>query len=210
MHDELQALDQNNTWSVLRLSKDKHAMGSRWVFKTKFKSDGSIKRYKAHFMAQGYTQTFGIDYKETFALVAKMNIVRVLISVAVNNRWLMCQMDVKNAFLHGNLKEEIYMKLPSGHLQSSNPNLVCRLHKSIYRLKQSPRAWHAQLIIFLKDSDFKRSNANSSLFFQLGPTTKVIFLSMLMTLLLWEMMVTQYLTSRLFCTNVFPLKTLAV
>jgi hypothetical protein len=140
MHDELQALDQNNAWSVVRLPKDKHAVGSRWVYKTKFNSDGSIERYKARLMAQGYTQTFGIDYKETFALVAKMNTFRVLLSVAVNNRWLMCQMDVKNAFLHGNLEEEVYMKLPPGHPQSSDPNLVYRLHKSIYGLKQSPRA----------------------------------------------------------------------
>jgi hypothetical protein len=110
------------------------------VYKTKFNSDGSIERYKARLVAQGYTQTSGIDYKETFALIAKMNTIRILLSVAVNNRWLMCQMDVKNAFLHGNLEEEVYMKLPPGHPQSSDPNLVYRLHKSIYGLKQSPRA----------------------------------------------------------------------
>jgi len=107
MHDELQAVDQNKTWSVVRLPKDKHVVGSRWVYKTEFNSDGSIERYNARLVAQGYTQTFGINYKETFAPVAKMNTLRVLLSVAVNNRWLMCQMDVKNAFLHGNLEEEV-------------------------------------------------------------------------------------------------------
>jgi hypothetical protein len=84
-----------------------------------------------------------------------MNTVRVLISVVVNNRWLMCQMDVKNAFLHGNHEEEVCMKLPPDHPQGSDPNLVCRLHKSIYRLKQSPRAWHAQLRVVLEESGFK-------------------------------------------------------
>jgi hypothetical protein len=143
MHDELQAFNQNNTWSVIKLPKDKHVVGSRWVYKIKFNSNGFIDRYKACLVAQGYTQTFGIDYKETFASIAKMNIVHVLLLIVVNNRWLMCQMDVKNIFLHGNLEEEVYMKLPPGHPQGSDPNSVCRLHKSIYGLKQSPRAWHA-------------------------------------------------------------------
>jgi len=127
-------------------------------------------------VAQGYTQTLGVDYKETFAPIVKINIVRVLLSVAVNNRWLMCQMDVKNAFMHGNLEEEVYMKLPLSHPQGSDPNLVYRLHKSIYGLKQSPRAWHAQLSVVLEESSFKRSNADSSLFIHLGLTTKVMFL----------------------------------
>jgi len=98
------------------------------VYKTKFNSDGTIDRHKARLIAQGFTQTFGVDFKETFAPVAKMNIVRVLLSVAVNNGWLMCQMDIKNAFLHENLEEEVYMKLPHGHPQASDHTLVCRLH----------------------------------------------------------------------------------
>jgi hypothetical protein len=125
------------------LIKITHVVESRWVYKIKFNSDGFIDRYKARLVAQGYTQTFGIDYKETFASVAKINIVHVQLLVAVNNIWLMCQMDVKNVFLHGNLEEEVYMKLPLGHPQGSDPNSVCRLHKSIYGLKQSPRAWYA-------------------------------------------------------------------
>jgi hypothetical protein len=95
------------------------------VYKTKFNSNGTIDRHKARLVAQGFTQTFGVDYKETFAPGAKMNTVHVLLSVAVNKGWLMCQMDVKNAFLHGNLEEEVYMKLPSGHPQASDPTLVC-------------------------------------------------------------------------------------
>jgi hypothetical protein len=146
------------------------------VYKIKFNSDGSIDKYKERLVAQGYTQNFGVDYKETFAPVAKINTVRVLLSVAVNNRWLMCQMDLKNAFLHGNLEEEVYMKLPLSHPQGSDPNLVCRLHKSINGLKQSPRAWHAQLSAVLEQSSFKRSNVDSSLFIHLGSTTKVMFL----------------------------------
>jgi hypothetical protein len=105
-----------------------------------------------------------------------MNIVRVLLSVALNNGWLMCHMDVKNAFLHGNLEEEVYMKLPLGHPQASDPTLMCRLHKSLYGLKQSLRAWHAQLSVVLEELGFKRSNVDSSLFVHLGPKETLVVL----------------------------------
>ncbi|KAB2615934.1 hypothetical protein D8674_022522 [Pyrus ussuriensis x Pyrus communis] len=100
MQDELHALDQHKTWSIETLPKGKKTVGCRWIYKVKFNSDGSIERHKAILVARGFTQTFDVDYKETFAPVAKMNSVRVLLSVAVNKGWLMFQMDVKNAFLH--------------------------------------------------------------------------------------------------------------
>lgn len=164
MHEELQALAENHTWSIVKLPNGKKPVGSRWVYKTKFNSDGTIDRHKARLVAQGFTQTLGVDYKETFAPVAKMNTARVLLSVAVNCGWSMSQMDVKNAFLHGDLEEEVYMKLPPGHPQSSDSSLACRLHKSIYGLKQSPRAWHAKLSVVLQEVGFLRSAADSSLF----------------------------------------------
>jgi len=118
MNDELLALAQNQTWSIVKLPKGKHVVGSQWVYKTKFNSDGTIDRHKARLVAQGFTQTFGVDYKETFAHVAKMNIVHVLLSVVVNNGWLMCQMHIKNTLLHGNLEEEVYMKLSFSSFRS--------------------------------------------------------------------------------------------
>ncbi|CAL9000577.1 unnamed protein product [Prunus brigantina] len=145
MREELKALDENQTWSIVKLPKGKKVVGCRWVYKTKFNSDGSIERHKARLVAKGFTQTFGVDYKETFAPVAKMNTVRVLLSVAVNNDWPLFQMDVKNAFLHGELEEEVYMSLPPGHPQEKQEGMVCKLHKAIYGLKQSPRAWYAKL-----------------------------------------------------------------
>ncbi|KAM0982418.1 hypothetical protein ACFX2I_015309 [Malus domestica] len=105
-----------------------------------------------------------------------MNSVRVLISVVVNKGWPMYQMDVKNAFLHGDLEEEVYMRLPPGHPQSHEPDVVCKLHKSIYGLKQSPRAWYAKLSSILTSVGFKRSNADSSLFVRTGTAGKLIIL----------------------------------
>jgi Reverse transcriptase (RNA-dependent DNA polymerase) len=99
-------------------------------------------------VAKGYTQTYGIDYHETFAPVAKMNTVRILLSIAVNNGWNLNQMDVKNAFLQGTLEEEVYMTLPPGHKKKNMSNIVCRLKKSIYGLKQTPRAWYDKLNYF--------------------------------------------------------------
>jgi len=164
MAEELTALKENKTWSVTPLPHGKHAVGSRWIFKTKFNSDGSIDRHKARLVAQGFTQKFSIDYKETFAPVAKMTTVRVLLSVAINNGWEMSQMDVINAFLHGDLEEEVFMKLPPRHPQGGDSRMVCHLYKSIYGLKQSPHARHAKLSIALEALGFKKSSTDSSLY----------------------------------------------
>lgn len=101
---------------------------------------GEVDRYKARLVAKGYSQTYGIDYDETFAPSAKMGTVRTLISCAVNFGWPLHQMDVKNAFLHGDLHEEVYMEIPPGFANSQTVGKVCRLKKSLYGLKQSPRA----------------------------------------------------------------------
>ncbi|KAM2195645.1 hypothetical protein ACFX1R_029623 [Malus domestica] len=176
MQDELHALDQHKTWSIVTLPKGKKTVGCRWIYKVEFNSDWSIERHKARLVARGFTQIFDVDYKETFVLVAKMNSVRVLISVAVNKGWPMYQMYVKNAFLHGDLEEEVYMRLPPGHPQSHEHDVVCKLHKSIYGLKQSQRAWYAKLSSVLTSVGFKRSNADSSLFIRTGTAAKLVVL----------------------------------
>jgi hypothetical protein len=176
MHDELQALDENKTWSIVPLPTGKKVVGSRWIYKIKFHSDGSIERHKARLVARGFTQTFGVDYKETFAPVAKMNTVRVLLSVAINCGWSLYQMDVKNAFLHGDLEEDVYMRIPPGHGREKEQGMVCKLHKALYGLKQSPRAWYSKLSSVLIASGFKRSHADSSLFVRTGNVGRLIVL----------------------------------
>jgi hypothetical protein len=141
MDEEMAALDANATWELVALPKDKKAIGCKWVYKVKHNADGSVSIYKARLVAKGYAQTYGIDYEETYSPIAKMTIVKAIIAMAAAKRWSLHQMDVKNVFLHGDLQEEVYMEQPSGYVDQTHPNLVCRLKKALYGLKQAPRAW---------------------------------------------------------------------
>jgi Reverse transcriptase (RNA-dependent DNA polymerase) len=134
------------------------------VFTVKHNSEGTIDRFKARLVAKEYTQTYGIDYEETFAPVAKMNIVRTLISCAVNFGWNIHQLDVKNAFLHGDLKEEVYMELPPGFDNEQVAGKVCRLKCSLYGFKQSPRAWFDRFSKAMIKEGYLQSNANHTMF----------------------------------------------
>ena len=139
--DEMFTVHQNQTWELISLPNEKFTVGCRWVYTVKYHPDGSVDHLKAWLVAKGYTQTYGVDYMETFSPVARLNSVRIFISVTVNRQWPMYQLDIKNAFLHGDLQEELYMDQPSGYVVSGNDNLVCWLKKALYGLKQSPRAW---------------------------------------------------------------------
>ena len=141
MHAELKALRDNNTWQVEDLPDNKRAIGCKWVFKIKRKSDGTIERYKARLVAKGYTQVEGEDFVESFSPVAKVVTVRLLLTLAASQQWSIHQLDVNNAFLHGDLDEVIYIQLPPGY-PKKHPKQVCRLTKSLYGLRQASRQWN--------------------------------------------------------------------
>ena len=133
--EEIRALKGNHTWEVVDIPKNKKIIGCKWVFTVKYNSDENVVRYKARLVTQGYSQTYGIDYEETFAPVAKLNSIRVLLSIAVNLDQELFQFDIKNAFLNGELEEEVYMKIPPEFEKEERIGKVCKLHKSLYGLK---------------------------------------------------------------------------
>lgn len=166
METEMKALETTKTWNLVELPNGKKTVGCKWVFSVKYDATGKVERYKARLVAKGYTQTYGIDFQETFSPVAKLNTVRVLLSFAANFDWPLHQFDVKNAFLHGDLEEEIYMDLPPGYSHQHTKKLVCKLERSLYGLKQSPRAWFGRFCKAMKSYNYNQSDSDHTLFFK--------------------------------------------
>jgi hypothetical protein len=137
MNEEYHSLMANDTWDLVPLPKGRKLVRCKWVYRNKYASDGSVERHKARLVAKGFSQVEGIDYNETFAPVAKMNFICLVLSLVASHKWEVHQMDVKSAFLHGDLQEEIYMEQPPGYVQNDS-SLVCRLKKYLYGLKQAP------------------------------------------------------------------------
>lgn len=151
----MKASSDNDTWEMVQLSEGKKVVGSKWVFPVKYEPNRTVNRYKTRLVAQGFTQTYRIDHEETFATIAKFNTIRVLLSNAANLNWRLHQLDVKKAFLNGTLKEEVYMRYPLGFKIEGEINKICKLKKSLYGLKQSPRAWLIRFGIVMKSLGYR-------------------------------------------------------
>ena len=164
MEKEIESLKTNDVWDLVDLPEHRTPVGSKWVFKRKMNANGTVDRYKARLVAQGYSQKYGIDYDETFCPVVRFDSVRTLIALCVKNDLVMHQMDVTTAFLNGELKEEIYMKQPENFVEKGKEHLVCKLKRSIYGLKQSPRCWNNVLDAFLKELGFEQTHADLCLY----------------------------------------------
>ncbi|GJV81409.1 ribonuclease H-like domain-containing protein, partial [Tanacetum coccineum] len=143
MNNEIEALNRNNTWTVCDLPEGRKAVGSKWLWKIKCKSTGEIERYKSRVVAKGFSQREGFDYLKNFSPVVKMSIVRCMLNVAICNGWDLFQLDINNAFLYGDLSENVYMTLPPGF--DTDKSKVCKLNKSLYGLKQASRQWNTKL-----------------------------------------------------------------
>ena len=164
MSDEFNSLLKQGTWTLVPPPSHGHIVGCKWVYKVKQRADGSIERYKARLVAKGFHQHHGIDYYETFSPVVKPQTIRIILSLANIFNWPLYQLDVKNAFLHGHLDEDMYMSQPQGFTNPLLPNYVCKLKKAIYGLMQAPRAWFQSLSTHLQKLGFHNTHADHSLF----------------------------------------------
>ena len=142
MKQEFDALIENHTWNLVLRPPNANVIRSLWIFQLKIKSDGSFERYKAHLVGDGKSQREGVDCDETFSPVVKHASIRIVLSIAISKSWSIHQLDVKNAFLHDHLNETIYMHQLLGFRDSTYPDHVCLLRKSLYGLKQGPQAWY--------------------------------------------------------------------
>jgi hypothetical protein len=159
MNEEYRSLMANDIWDLVPLPKGRKLVRCKWVYRTKYASDGSVERHKARLVAKGFSQVEGIDYNETFAPIAKMNSIHLDLALVASHKWEIRQKDVKSAFLHGDLQEEIYKEQPTGYVQNDSI-LACCLKKSLYGLKQAPQAWYAKIDIFLLNIGFSRCHSN--------------------------------------------------
>lgn len=165
MNTEMESLKDNDVWDLVELPAGKRVVGSKWVFKIKTGADGSIERYKARLVAQGYTR-FGTDYDETFCPVVRQESLRVLIALSAKCGLKLHQVDVTTAFLNSTLQEEVYMTQPEGFITGGQEELVCKLKKNLYGLKQSPRCWNTALDAHLKNMGFTQSNSDPCIYYR--------------------------------------------
>ena len=159
-----QSLIDNETWKLVKLPAGRKPIGCKWIFKIKHTSDGKVERYKARLVAKGYTQKPREDYDETYSPVIRYSSIRTLLAFAVQNGMIIHQMDVVTAFLNGTINEEIYMEQPPGYIKKGEKDLVCKLNRSIYGLKQSSRCWNTVFKQYIKTINFIQSIADPCIF----------------------------------------------
>ncbi|GJT12879.1 retrovirus-related pol polyprotein from transposon TNT 1-94 [Tanacetum coccineum] len=145
MEEEIKSIEKNDTWELTTLPKGQNAIGVKWVYKAKKNAKGEVEKYKARLVAKGYKQKHGIDYKEVFAPVARLETIRMIIAIAAQHKWKIHQMDVKSAFLNGLLEEEVYVEQPEGYVAKGQEGKVLRLKRALYGLKQALRAWNTRI-----------------------------------------------------------------
>ncbi|GJX87625.1 retrovirus-related pol polyprotein from transposon TNT 1-94 [Tanacetum coccineum] len=166
MQEEIEALHKNKTWELVPLPGGRKPIGNKWVYKIKRNGDDQVERYRARLVVKGYAQKEGIDFNEIFSPVVRMTTVRVVLAMCATYDLHLEQLDVKTAFLHGNLEEEIYMLQPEGFKQKGKENLVCRLNKSLYGLKQAPRCWYKRFDSFIRSLEYNRLHADPCAYFK--------------------------------------------
>ncbi|GKE69190.1 retrotransposon protein, putative, ty1-copia subclass [Tanacetum coccineum] len=175
MNAKMQSMKDNQVWRLVELPPNGKTVGSKWLFKKKTDMDGNIHTYKARLVAKGFTQTYGVDYEETFSPVADIRAIRILIAITAFYDYEIWQMDVKTAFLNGCLDEDIYMVQPKGFIYPKHPIKVCKLQRSIYGLKQASRSWNKRFVEDIKKFGFTQ-NLDEPCVYQKASGSNVTFL----------------------------------
>eukprot|EP00253_Pinus_taeda_P020799 PITA_20799 len=164
MNGELEQIEKNNTWELIPRPHDKNVIGTKWIFKNKLNKNGEVIRSKARLVCKGYAQLEGIDFEETFAPVAGLEAIRMFLSLSSFQKFKVYQMDVKSAFLNGDLEEEVYIEQLEGFILGNDVKLVCKLRKALYGLKQDPRAWHYRLEKYFHQQGFSKGSTDINLY----------------------------------------------
>lgn len=164
MDTEIQAIKRNDTWELTDLPKGQKTICVKWVYRTKLNEKGEIDKHKAWLVAKGYKQQYGVDYKEVFDPVARHDTIRLVVSLAAQNSWPIFQMNVKSAFLNGDLLEQVYVDQPSGYVQQGSEEKVYKLKKALYGLKQAPKAWYSCIDVYFSKAGFQKCPHEHTLF----------------------------------------------
>jgi len=164
MQEKLNQFKRSEVWDLVPRPEGINVIGTKWIYKNKSDENGTVTRNNTRLVAQGYTQIEGLDFDETFALVARLESIRLLLGVSCILKFKLFQMDVKSAFLNGYMNEEVYVEQPKGFVDRSFPNHVYRLKKALYGLKQAPRAWYERLTQFLVDQGYRKGGTDKTLF----------------------------------------------
>ena len=164
MQSEMDSLHKNSTWELVHLPDGKRALPCKWVYKLKVTANDGKPKYKARLVAKGFRQQQGVDFEEIFSPVVKMTTLRCVLALAAREDMELVQMDVKTAFLHGDLHEDIYMQQPEGFVEKGKERLVCKLKKSLYGLKQAPREWYHKFHSFMLSQGYRRSDIDHCLY----------------------------------------------
>ena len=164
MKSEMDSLHKNSTWELVHLPNGKRALPCKWVYKMKVTGNDGKPKYKARLVAKGFRQQQGVDFEEIFSPVVKMTTLRCVLALAAREDMELVQMDVKTAFLHGDLHEDIYMQQPEGFIEKGREHLVCKLKKSLYGLKQAPREWYHKFHSFMLSQGYRRSDIDHCLY----------------------------------------------
>jgi hypothetical protein len=164
MEEEYEALVSNSTWDLVPRPSGANVVTDKWIFNHKLKANDSLDRYKACWVIWGFTQRLRVDYDETLSPIIKPATIRTMLTLAVSRGWPIHQLDVENTFLHDTLSETVYCSQPVGFIDLAHPQLVCRLNKSLYGMKQAPRAWYHCFASYLVSLGFVEAKSNTSLF----------------------------------------------